>query len=98
MEAEGAVVDKVEMKQLLWYGHLQSMQNGKWPLRIYIRSKKKVIYQTNIGIIINIGGPRSEKRREKISSKGGILNKLIEQDRFLCTSSNKNETWFYQFV
>ena len=35
MEVEGTILDTIERKRLLWYGHLQRMDDNRWPKKIW---------------------------------------------------------------
>lgn len=35
MDVQESIIDVIEQKQLLWYGHLRRMPDTRWPQRIY---------------------------------------------------------------
>lgn len=35
MEVDGTIIDTIENKRLLWYGHMQRMTNERWPKRVW---------------------------------------------------------------
>ena len=35
MQAEQSVLDRIQRKQLKWYGHLLKMDDSRWPKKIY---------------------------------------------------------------
>jgi hypothetical protein len=32
---EGSIVETIEYKRLIWYGHLEMMGDSRWPKKIY---------------------------------------------------------------
>lgn len=35
MEVEGTILDTIDTKRLLWYGHLERMDNTRWPKKVW---------------------------------------------------------------
>ena len=35
MQAEQSILDRIQIRQLKWYGHLFRMEDGRWPKIIY---------------------------------------------------------------
>jgi hypothetical protein len=35
MDLDKTIIDRVEEKQLVWYGHLQRMSEERWPKKIW---------------------------------------------------------------
>jgi hypothetical protein len=35
MDLDKTIIDRVEEKQLIWYGHLQRMSEERWPKKIW---------------------------------------------------------------
>ena len=35
MQAEQSVLDRIQRRQLKWYGHLLRMEDSRWPKKIY---------------------------------------------------------------
>ena len=35
MQAEQSILDRIQRRQLNWYGHLLRMEDSRWPKKIY---------------------------------------------------------------
>ena len=41
MQAEQSILDRIQRRQLKWYGHLLRMEDSRWPKKIYHGKRRR---------------------------------------------------------